>query len=93
MLKWQHHVIVLVAFEFRGVYCITNNLVLKKARLREVTCIARKCQLRIMGMWRDSLRRIPLIGFFPNGIRAAESCREGITVKSGGVLFEGNGYG
>ena len=49
-----------------------------------------------MGMWPDSLRRIPPIGFFPVEIRGAGPCRGAPTrfvVASGGVLSEGYGHG
>ena len=49
-----------------------------------------------MGMWRDSLRTIPPIGFFLVEIRGAGPCRgasTGFMVESGGVLSERYGHG
>ena len=49
-----------------------------------------------MSKWRDSLQRIPLIGFFLVEIRGAGPCRGGVysfKVALDGVLFEGYGYG
>ena len=49
-----------------------------------------------MGMWHDSLRKIPPIGFFLVDIRGAGPCREGahtFMVASGGGLSEGYGHG
>ena len=45
-----------------------------------------------MGMWRDSLRRIPPIGLFlsrSEWLDHAEGASTGFMVASGGVLFEG----
>ena len=50
-------------------------------------------------MWRDSLGRIPPIGFFLIEIRGAGPCRGGegaptrFMVESGGVQSEGYGHG
>ena len=47
-----------------------------------------------MGMWRDSHRRIPPIGFFLVEIRGldhAEGTLTGLMVASGGALSEGYG--
>ena len=49
-----------------------------------------------MGTWRDSLRRIPPIGFVLVEIRVAGSAEGASTrfmVASGGVLSEGYGHG
>ena len=49
-----------------------------------------------MGMWRDSLRRIPPIRFFFVEIRGAVHAERAPTrfkVASGGVLSEGYGHG
>ena len=49
-----------------------------------------------MGMWRDSLWRIPPIGFIPVEIRGAGPCRMGVHTllfASCGVLSEGYGHG
>ena len=40
-----------------------------------------------MGMWRDSLRRIPPIGFFPVEIRGAGPCRGGVHILHGCVRW------
>ena len=48
-----------------------------------------------MGMWRNSLRRIPPVGISPVEIRGAVPCRgasTGFMVATGGVLSE-NGHG
>ena len=68
---------------------MSNDLVLLEAGLRRIICIA-------MGMWRDSLRRIPPIGLFLVEIRGAGPCRRGVHrlhVCAGGVLFEGSEHG
>ena len=49
-----------------------------------------------VGMWRDSLRRIPPIGFFLSryeGLDHAEGAPTRFMVASGGVLSEGCGHG
>ena len=51
-----------------------------------------------MGMWRDSLRRIPPIGFFLveiqyKGLVHVEGAPTRFMVASGGVLSEGCGHG
>ena len=43
--------------------------------LRQVTCVFRERQLRLYELWRDSLRWIPLIGFFVAEIRRVGPCR------------------
>ena len=49
-----------------------------------------------MGLWRDSLRRIPPIGYFlptSEWLNHAEGASTGFMVASGSVLSEGYGHG
>ena len=49
-----------------------------------------------MDMWRDSMRKLPLIGCFLQrfeGLTHAEGASTGFMVASGGVLYEGYGHG
>ena len=50
-------------------------------------------QYASMGMWRDSLRRIPPIGFFLVEIRVTGSCRGGVHRLYGRVSWSPEGYG
>ena len=74
---------------------MSNDLVLREACLRPVTCIVTCYIYASMGMWRESLRRIPPIGFFLVEIREAGPCKGAPTrfmVASEGDLSEGYGH-
>ena len=70
---------------------MSNDLVLRETGLIQVTCIVRDRGLRLCGMWLDSLRRIPPIGFVVVEFPVPGLCRGAntrFTFASGAVLSE-----
>ena len=69
-----------------------NGLTIFKSDDSIIPYANRSANYASMAMWRDSLRRIPPIGFFLVEIRVASPCQgasKGFMVASGGVLSEG----
>ena len=64
---------------------MSNDPVLREARLRPVTRIVQECNYASMGMWRDSLQRIPpsILSRY-EGLGHANGTSPGSVVASGG---------
>ena len=74
---------------------ISNDLVFREAGARRVTFIVRERQLAFLGMWRDSLRRIPPTDSFfskSEGLDHTEGPPARLMVGSRGVQSEGYGH-